>query len=104
MAFLRCNLELTDLSDAKPTGCDLAVGSSLREADLTDADLTNADLTRCDLFRALTAGAKFSGADLRGADVSGLDLSGLANHDAMKITLSQQQALLTQLGIDVYAD
>jgi fluoroquinolone resistance protein len=102
-AFTACNLELADLSDARLATCDLS-GSSLREADLTGADLEGADLTQCDLFQALTAGAKFAEADLRGAHVSGLDLAGLASHAGLKINLSQQQALLTALGLDVYAD
>ena len=101
--FTSCNLELADLSDAGLATCDLS-GSSLREADLTGANLEGADLTNCDLFQALTAGAKLADADLRGAHVSGLDLAGLASHAGMKISLSQQQALLTAFGLDVYAD
>jgi fluoroquinolone resistance protein len=102
-AFLRCNLELADLSEAALKGCDLS-GSSLREADLTEADLSGADLSGCDLFQALTAGARLAGADLRGAEVSGLDLTALASRDGMKVTLGQQQALLTAMGLNVYAD
>jgi fluoroquinolone resistance protein len=102
-AFLRCNLELADLSDAVLRGCDLS-GSSLREADLTDADLSGADLKGCDLFQALLAGAKLAGADLRGAEVSGLDLSEVGDHAGMKVTLSQATALLAALGLDVYAE
>ena len=101
--FARCNLELADLSDAVLRTCDLS-GSSLREADLTDADLEACDLTRCDFFQALTAGAKLAGADLRGAEVSGLDLTALVSHAGIKVTLSQQQALLSAMGLDVYAD
>jgi len=102
-AFRRCNLELADLSDADLKTCDLS-GSSLREADLTEADLTAADLTRCDLFQALTFGAKLGGADLRGAEVSGLNLAELGAYDGMKVTFGQQQALLSALGLDLYAD
>jgi fluoroquinolone resistance protein len=102
-AFTACNLELCDLSDARLATCDLS-GSSLREADLTGADLEGADLTGCDFFQALTAGAKLADADLRGAHVSGLDLAALATYAGAKISLSQQQALLTAMGLDVYAD
>ncbi|HEY0438072.1 MAG TPA: pentapeptide repeat-containing protein [Phenylobacterium sp.] len=101
--FLRCNLELCDLSDAVLRGCDLS-GSSLREADLQGCDLGGADLSGCDLFQALTAGAQLAGADLRGAEVSGLDLTALASRDGVKVTLSQQQALLSAMGLDVFAD
>jgi fluoroquinolone resistance protein len=94
---------LADLSDAVLKGCDLA-GSSLREADLTDADLEGADLSGCDLFQALTGGAKLAGADLRGALVSGLDLTALGSRDGIKITLSQQQDLLSAMGLDIHAD
>jgi fluoroquinolone resistance protein len=103
VTFQRCNLELADLSDAVLRGCDLS-GSSLREADLTDAQLEGADLKACDLFQALTSGAKFAGADLRGADVSGLDLTALASCEGMKITMAQQQALLTAMGLDVHVE
>jgi fluoroquinolone resistance protein len=102
-AFHRCNLELADLSDAVLRTCDLA-GSSLREADLTEADVEHADLSNCDLFQALTAGAKLAGADLRGAEVSGLDLTGLGSHEGMKVGWSQQQALLSAMGLDVHPD
>jgi fluoroquinolone resistance protein len=102
-SFLGCNLELCDLSEAQLSNCELT-GSSLREADLTGADLTGANLSDCDLFQALTAGAKLADADLRGAHVSGLELAGLADYAGMKISLSQQQALLTAMGLDVYAD
>ena len=101
--FLRCNLELVDLSDAILRTCDLS-GSSLREADLTGADLTGADLKGCDLFQALSAGAMRAGADLRGAEVSGLNLAELAAYDGMKVTLSQQHALLSAMGVDVFGD
>jgi fluoroquinolone resistance protein len=102
-AFLRCNLELCDLSDARLPGGELT-GSSLREADLTEADLQGADLSGCDLFQALTAGAKLAGADLRGAELSGLDLTQLGSFAGAKITLSQQHLLLTAMGLDVHAD
>ncbi|MEO8113191.1 MAG: pentapeptide repeat-containing protein [Phenylobacterium sp.] len=102
-SFAGCNCGLADLSDAGLPGCDLS-GANFREADLTGADLAGADLTGCDLFQALTAGAKLAGADLRGAQLSGLDLRALASSDGMKVTLSQQQALLTAMGLDVYAD
>lgn len=101
--FARCNLELADLSDAILRTCDLA-GSSLREADLTDADLEACDLKNCDFFQALTGEAKLAGADLRGAELSGMDLMTLGSHAGMKVTLSQQQTLLSAMGLDVYAD
>lgn len=101
--FRSCNLELADLSQAGLPGCDLS-GSSLREADLTEAELDGADLTNCDLFQALTAGAKLANADLRGAEVSGLNPADLGSYDGMKITLSQQQLLLSAMGLDVFPD
>ena len=76
---------------------------SFREADLTGANLQGADLSSSDLFQALTAGANLAGADIRGGHVSGLNLAGLAGYADLKITLDQQQALLTALGLDVYA-
>ena len=102
-SFIGCNLELADLSDAGLAACDLS-GSSFREADLTEANFEGADLSRTDLFQALTAGANLKDADLRGAEVGGLNLAALAAYDGMKITLDQQQALLTALGLDVYAE
>jgi len=102
-SFAGCNLELADLSDAQLSGCDLS-GVSFREADLTGANLEGADLTRSDLFQALTAGANLKEADLRGAHVSGLNLAPLAHYEGLKITLDQQQALLTALGLDVHAE
>jgi uncharacterized protein YjbI with pentapeptide repeats len=84
------------------TSCDLSK-SSFREADITGANLEGCDLTGCDLFQAVTTGARLSDADLRGAEVSGLNLAGLAAYDGLKINLDQQQALLTALGLDVYA-
>jgi fluoroquinolone resistance protein len=101
-AFTGCNLELADLSDAVLPSCNLA-GSSLREADLSEANLEGADLSRTDLFQALTGGANLTNADLRGAHVSGLNLAGLGGYDGMKVALDQQQALLTAMGLDVYA-
>ncbi|MFL5298385.1 MAG: pentapeptide repeat-containing protein [Phenylobacterium sp.] len=101
--FARCSLELADLSDAKLAGCDLS-GCDLREADLQEADLEGADLSNCDLFQAITAGANLAGADLRGAALAGLDLTALGGFAGAKINLSQQQVLLTAMGLDVYAD
>lgn len=103
VSFTGCNLELADLSDAGLATANLA-SSSLREADLSGANLSGADLTHTDVFQALTAGANLKDADLRGAHVSGLSLAGLAAYDGLKITLDQQQALLTALGLDVYAE
>jgi fluoroquinolone resistance protein len=102
-SFAGCSCELTDLSDARLPGCDLS-GVSFREADLTGADLEGCDLSKADLFQALTAGAKLAQADLRGAEVSGLDLRALGSLAGMKVTLAQQYALLTAMGLDVYAE
>ena len=101
--FRRCNFHLAELSEISLPRCDLA-GSLFREADLSEADLEGADLSGADLFGAITSGAKLAGADLRGAEVSGLDLLALASRAGLKITIDQQYALLTALGIDVSLD
>jgi fluoroquinolone resistance protein len=99
----RCNFHLAELAEARLPGCDLG-GSLFREADLSGADLEGADLQGADLFGAIWTDARLAGADLRGAEVSGLDLGALASRAGLKITLDQQYALLSALGIDVHLD
>ena len=101
--FRDCNFHLADLTEVALPGCDLA-GSRFREADLSGADLEGADLKGCDLFGAITAEARLAGADLRGSALSGLDISALASRAGLQITLDQQYALLTTLGVDVHVD
>jgi fluoroquinolone resistance protein len=101
--FRRCNFHLAELAAARLPGCDLG-GSLFREADLSGADLEGADLQGADLFGAIWTDARLAGADLRGAEVSGLDLGALASRAGLKITLDQQYALLSALGIDVHLD
>ena len=71
---------------------------------LSGVDLEGSDLRNADFFGAIFAGAKLAGADLRGAEVSGLDLATLATSSGLKITMEQQYALLSALGIDVHLD
>jgi fluoroquinolone resistance protein len=101
--FRRCNFHLADLSESQLPGCDLA-GSRFREADLSGANLEGADLRDTDLFGAITVEARLAGADLRGAELSGLDLAALATRVGVKVTLDQQYALMTALGIDVHVE
>jgi fluoroquinolone resistance protein len=98
--FRGCNLELVDLAEARLAECDLTA-SRLREADLSAADLTGALLRDCDLFKTVLTGAKLERADLRGAEISGLDLMELASFRGIKVYQSQQQILLTGIGVDV---
>lgn len=98
-----CNFHLADLTDIKLPGADLQ-RSQFREADLTNADLEEADLREADLFGAIVAGAKLAGADLRGGEVSGVDLGALASFAGLKITLQQQYALLSAMGLDVRSE
>lgn len=101
--FRSCNLELTDLAEARLANCDFT-DSRFREADLTSADLTDAVLRGCDLFQAEHAGTKLEGADLRGAEISGLNLTALGSFVRMKINQSQQHILLQGIGIEVYPE
>ncbi len=97
-----CRLDLADLREVRLPGCDLS-RSTFGEADLTLADLEEADLRETNLFHAILAGAKLTGADLRGAELSGVDLATLGAYAGAKITLTQQYALLTAMGLDVRA-
>lgn len=101
--FSGCNLELADLAEARLPGCDLS-NASLREADLRETDLEDADLRGSDLFQALTAGTKLAGADLRGGEVSGVDLTAAGSIAGLKVTVDQQYALLSAMGVDVHVD
>jgi fluoroquinolone resistance protein len=101
--FRNCNLELADLSGAKLAGCSLAE-CDLRDADLSGADLEGADLSGSNLFHAILIGTRLARADLRCAEVSGLDLAVVATRVGLKITASQQYALLSALGLDVHPD
>ena len=101
--FRRCNFHLADLAEVRLPGCDLA-GSRFRDADLSGVDLEGADLRDSDLFGAILTEAKLAGADLRGAEISGLDLLALSSRTGLKVTLDQQYALLTALGVDVHVD
>jgi fluoroquinolone resistance protein len=99
--FSDCNLELSDLSDARLSDCDLSK-SNLREAVLRNADLEGADLSDANLDKAVTDGARMSRANLRGARISGLRLSDLSGFAGMMISADQQHMLLSELGLDVY--
>ena len=101
VAFIACNLDLADLSDANLGECDFS-RSRLREADLSGSNLEEAILRETDLFQAIIDNARMSGADLRGAEVSGFDLRRLASYHDMKITADQQYRLLDALGLDVH--
>lgn len=99
-SFRRCNFHLAALAELDLHGCDFN-GSRFREADLSSANLEDADLSDCDLFGANLARAKLAGADLRRAEISGLNLEILASRAKLKITASQQHALLAALGVEV---
>lgn len=98
-----CNFHLADLTGINLSGADLQ-RSAFREADLTNADLEEADLREADLFGAILAGAKLAGADVRGGEVSGIDLGALASFAGLKITVQQQYALLSAMGLDVRSE
>ena len=102
-SFRHCNFELADLSEVRLPGC-VITSCRFREADLGAADLTEAVLRDCDLFQAILTGTKLEGADLRGAEISGLNLMELASFARIKIDQSQQHALLSAIGIDVYPE
>ena len=101
VAFIACNLDLADLSDANLGECDFS-RTRLREADLSGSNLEEANLRDADLFQAIIDNARMAGADLRGAEVSGFDLRRLASYHDLKITADQQYRLLDALGIDVH--
>ncbi|HQN51936.1 MAG TPA: pentapeptide repeat-containing protein, partial [Phenylobacterium sp.] len=101
-SFAGSNLELADLAELRLPGGDFS-RCSFREADLANADLEGADLREADLFQASTFGLKLARADLRGAEVSGLDLKALGSIEGLRVTLDQQAALLTAMGVEVSA-
>ena len=71
---------------------------------LFDVDLTDAVMTGSAIHGADWNRARLSGADLRGATISGLNLAVLSDYAGLRISESQQNAILNQLGVDVSPD
>ena len=99
--FDGCNFGFADLSGLSLRGCELP-GCKFSETALFDVDLTDAMMTGCILDRAEWDRATLRGADLRGATISGLNLVLLADYAGLMIDQSQQEALLTELGLKVW--
>jgi fluoroquinolone resistance protein len=99
--FDSCNLSFADMSGLHLKGCEFPdckfSETLLFDCDCTDAVFTNAILDRAEWDRAI-----LKGADLRGATISGLNLAVLKDYQSLSISESQQDTLLSALGIKVW--
>ncbi len=65
-------------------------------ADLTDADMRRSTVSACDL-----RGANLKGVNLEGGRIDAINLSELVGYKGMRVSASEQEALLVALGITV---
>jgi fluoroquinolone resistance protein len=101
--FDQCNFSFADMSGLSLPTCEL-LRCKFSDTALFDVDLTNAVMTGSTIHGADWNRAKLTGADLRGATISGLNLAVLSDYGGLRISESQQSAILSQLGVDVTPD
>ena len=101
-SLVDCNLAYADFTGADLTRCELS-GNRLSHAVFDRAILREAQLTDCELHGVSAEGVEIRGADLRGSELSGLDVREV-DLDGVRITVSQQSALLEPLGLIVTDD
>ena len=101
--FRSCKMNLVEMECCRLSECEV-IDCDLREANLREADLTGTDLRDCGLHGADLTHAKLDGANLRGADVGALNLLSAASFLRVKVSQSQQFALLEAMGVSVHPD
>jgi len=101
--FDQCNFSFADMSGLSLPTCEL-LRCKFSDTALFDVDLTDAVMTGSSIHGADWNRAKLAGADLRGTTISGLNLAVLSDYGGLRISESQQGAILSQLGVDVTPD
>lgn len=98
--FDKCNISFADLSGLVLENCEF-LSCKFSEASFIDTDLSHSTMLACDLDRVAWDRAKLGQADFRGSNLSGLDLTVVSDYAGLRISESEQSAVLKQLGIDV---